>query len=230
MFIGHYALAFAAKRVAPEVSLGTTIFAAEFLDALWPLFLLMGVERVKIAPGITAFTPLDFLHYPWSHSLLAALAWATVFGATYWLVRRKLRGAWWLAALVVSHWFLDWASHRPDLPLFPGEAQRHGLGLWNSVPATLVVESALFAAGLAIYLRATRARDRTGLIALWTLVGFLIAAYLAAAFGPPPPSVEAIAYSGLLGYLTVAWGWWIDRHRMATTECYGHSAGNRPLG
>ena len=216
MFIGHYALALATKRVAPEVSLGTTIFAAQFLDALWPVFLLTGVERVKIAPGITAFTPLDFLHYPWSHSLVAALAWASAFGATYWLVRRKLQGAWWLAALVVSHWFLDWVSHRPDMPLYPGEVQRHGLGLWNSVPATLIVESTLFVAGLAIYLRATRSRDRTGVIALWAFVGLLIAAYLGAAFGPPPPSVEAIAYSGLLGYLTVAWGWWIDRHRAGT--------------
>jgi membrane-bound metal-dependent hydrolase YbcI (DUF457 family) len=213
MFIGHFALAFATKRVAPEVSLGTAFFAAEFLDALWPVFLFMGVERVRIAPGITTFTPLDFTYYPWSHSLVASLAWASAFAAVYWVVRRRLHGAWWLAALVVSHWVLDWVSHRPDMPLYPGEIQPHGLGLWNSVPATLVVESTLFVAGLAIYLRATRARDRTGVFALWALVAVLIAGYLGAAFGPPPPSVDAIAYSGLLGYLTVAWGWWIDRHR-----------------
>jgi membrane-bound metal-dependent hydrolase YbcI (DUF457 family) len=215
MFIGHFALAFAAKRVAPRISLGTTLFAAEFLDAVWPIFLLTGVERVRIAPGDTAFTPLDFVYYPWSHSLVAALAWAVAFGATYWLLRRDLKGAGWLAALVVSHWFLDWVTHRPDMPLFPGEAGLHGLGLWNSVPATLVVESAMFAAGLALYLRATRARDRTGVIALWALVALLIAAYLGAAFGPPPPNVEVIAYSGVMAYIMVAWGWWIDRHRMA---------------
>src|SRR5436853_2354396 len=108
MFIGHFGVAFAAKRVAPQVSVGTTILAACFLDALWPILLLAGIERVEIVPGITRITPLDFVYYPWSHSLVAALVWGLLFAAAYWLLRRNARNASWLGLLVVSHWVLDW--------------------------------------------------------------------------------------------------------------------------
>lgn len=213
MFLGHFGLAFAAKRVAPQVSVGTTIFAAEFLDCVWPVLVIAGAERVEIVPGITRVTPLDFVHYPWSHSLAMAIAWGAAFAATYWLLRRRARDALLLGALVVSHWLLDWIAHRPDLPLYPGDASRHGLGLWNNVPATLAVEFSLFAAGVYIYVACTRARDRTGTIAFWALVAVVVAGYLAATFGPPPPSSQAVAWSSLIGYLLVAWGWWVDRHR-----------------
>jgi membrane-bound metal-dependent hydrolase YbcI (DUF457 family) len=215
MFLGHFGLAFAAKKVAPRVSLGTTIFAAEFLDALWPVLVLTGIETVEIAPGITRVTPLDFVHYPWSHSLLMALLWGVLFAATYWLLKRDRQGALWLGALVVSHWVLDWVVHRPDLPLYPGDANRHGLGVWNSLPASVVIELAMLAAGIAIYLRATRARDRIGTYALWALAAFLVVAYGAAVFGPAPPSAQAVAASALAAYLMMAWGWWVDRHRDA---------------
>ena len=213
MFIGHFGLAMATKKVAPRVSLGTTIFAAEFLDAVWPLLVFAGVERFEIVPGITKITPLDFTHYPWSHSLAMAALWGALFGFTYWLFRRRVREAVIVGALVVSHWFLDWLVHRPDLPLYPGDPDRHGLGLWNSVPVTLVLEFGLFAAGIYLFLGSSRALDRTGSIAFWLLVAVLVVSYLGAAFGPPPPSVTAVAASSLIGYLMVAWGWWIDRHR-----------------
>lgn len=213
MFIGHFALALAAKRAAPAASLGTLIFAALFLDILWPLLVLAGVERVKIAPGDTAFTPLAFTHYPYSHSLLTSAAWAALFAGVYFVLRRDLRGALVVAALVVSHWVLDAASHRPDLPLYPGGEVLVGLGLWNSVAATLLIEGLLFAGGLGVYLASTQARDRSGGAGLWALVGVLLLAYLGAAFGPPPPDAATVAYSGLLGWLIVAWAYWIDRHR-----------------
>ena len=213
MFIGHFGVAFAAKRVAPEVSVGTAIFAAVFLDAVWPVLVLAGVERVAIVPGITRVVPLDFIYYPWSHSLVAATFWGAVFGAVYWLIRRNARNALWLGALVVSHWVLDWISHRPDLPLYPGEAQAHGLELWASLPATLAVEFAIYLAGAYLYVRSTRPMDRVGTVAFVALLALLASIYLASVFGPPPPSVEAVAYSGVLVYLMVAWGWWIDRHR-----------------
>ena len=215
MFIGHFGLAFAARRVAPEAPLGTSIFAAQFLDALWPVLVLAGVERVAIVPGITRMTPLDFEHYPWSHSLAMAILWGALFGGTYWLSRRRSRAALWLAALVVSHWILDWIVHRPDLPLYPGDAGRHGLGLWNSPAASLGIEFGLYAAGTYLYMSATRARDRIGAIAWWALVAFLLIAYVSSVLAPPPSSVEAVAYSALVGYLLIAWGWWIDRHREA---------------
>lgn len=215
MFIGHFGLAFAARRVAPAVSLGTTIFAAEFLDALWPLFVMAGIERVEIVPGITRMTPLDFVHYPWSHSLAMALVWSFAFGATYWLLRRNARGALVLAALVASHWLLDWMVHRPDLPLYPGDAAKYGLGLWNQPALELGMEAILFAAGIYLYVRATKARDRVGVYGFWALVAVLAIAYLAATFGPPPPSSQAVAASSLIVYVIAAWGWWIDRHREA---------------
>jgi hypothetical protein len=217
VFIGHYALAFAAKRVAPAASLGTLILAAQFLDVLWPAFVIAGIERVEITPGNTAFTPLAFVHYPYSHSLLASAVWAALFGAAYLALRHDRAGALVIAALVLSHWALDAGSHRPDLPLLPGGETLIGLGLWNSVPATLVVECALFAGGLASYVALTRARDRTGVFSFGALVVVLLLAYSGAAFGPLPPSSEAVAYSGLLGWLAAAWGYWIDRHRSVAT-------------
>ena len=213
MFIGHFAVGFAAKRAAPSVSLGTLFLACELVDLIWPVFLLAGIERVRIDPGNTAFTPLDFLSYPWTHSLVMNAAWAVLFGGLYFLFRRNWRAALVVAAVVLSHWFLDLAAHRPDLPLVPGGAV-FGFGLWNSIPATLIVESLLFAGGLAVYFGSTRAKDRIGSFGLGALIVVLVLSYLAAAFGPVPPTVDAIAWAGLAGgLLTCAWGYWIDRHR-----------------
>ena len=215
MFIGHFGLAFGAKKAAPAVSLGSLFLAGQFADLLWPTLLLLGIERVEVEPGVTAMTPLNFVSYPYSHSLLALCVWGLTAGIVYALVRRA-RGlaALTLAALVVSHWVLDVVTHRPDMPLTLNGPARLGLGLWFSIPATLAVEFVLFAAGLAVYLRATSARDRIGSIGLWTLVAFLLIIYLAAAFGPPPPSATAVAWSAQALWLLVVWGYWVDNHRM----------------
>ena len=146
MFIGHAALAFAAKPLAPRTSLALLFAAAYWLDIVWPALVLAGVEQVRIDPGNTAFTPLDFFDYPWSHSLAMALAWSVLFGLAF--IREGRSAAVILGLLVFSHWALDFVSHRPDLPLAPGSATMFGLGLWNSVPATIVIESAMFTAGV----------------------------------------------------------------------------------
>jgi membrane-bound metal-dependent hydrolase YbcI (DUF457 family) len=213
MFIGHIAVGLAAKRLAPKTSLGLLVAAPVALDLLWPVLLLAGVERVRIDPGNTAFTPLAFAYYPWSHSMLMALVWSALAGAGYWLWRRYRAGALVLAAGVFSHWVLDAVSHRPDLPLYPGGATRVGLGLWNSVPATLVVECGIFAAGVWLYARATKPTDRKGTYGFWAFVGFLAALYAMDAFGPPPPSVRAIGFAGLALWLLPLWAWWFDAHR-----------------
>jgi len=128
----------------------------------------------------------------------------------------SMRGAWWLGLAVASHWFLDLITHRPDLPLAPGLDARYGLGLWNSVAGTLAVEGSMFAAGLWLYLSATRARDRIGVWGLWGLVALLLVSYVAATFGPPPPTVTAVAIADIVGTtLTVVWAYWVDRHREA---------------
>jgi hypothetical protein len=214
MFIGHFALGFAAKKLDPCPSLGTYFLAAQLADTLWPALLLAGVEHVSIAPGDTAFTPLRFDSYPVSHSLLTLALWGSAFAGLHWAAKRNVRAAFLLWLLVLSHWFLDFATHRPDMPLVPWNARVVGLGLWSSVPATLAVETTLFAAGVWLYLRATRPRDGIGRYGAAGLVGLLLVTYLGNAFGPPPPSVSAIAWAGLLGAaLVLGLAIWVDRHR-----------------
>ena len=214
MFIGHFALGFAAKKVAPTVSLGTLFLAAQLADLVWPVLVLLGIEKVEVSPGITAFTPLDFVHYPYSHSLVGLFGWAIAFAAAYAVARRApIHAALTIAALVLSHWVLDFLTHRPDMPLTLGGSLHVGLGLWNSVPATVIVEGLLFAAGVALYMRTTQAIDTAGRWALWSLVAFLVVIYVANIFGPPPPSGAAVAWTALAMWLLVAWGYWIDAHR-----------------
>lgn len=213
MFLGHYGLAFAAKRVAPRSSLGMLTFAAQFLDELWPVLLLLGVEQVRVAPGLMAANPLDFVHYPISHSLAMAALWAVIIGSVYGAIRKYGRGGWVAGALVASHWFLDLPMHRPDLPLWPGSRVMLGFGLWNSIAATVVIELAIFIGGLALYSRGTRARDGVGRWGLWIMVALLAAIFLSGIRGAPPPSDRVVAFAALGIWLFVPWSWWVDRHR-----------------
>ena len=211
--MGHFGLGLAGKRVLPEASLGTLFLSVQFADALWPLLVLLGVEHVRVAPGILRLQNLDFDDYPLSHSLAALVAWAILFGALYWLAHRRLAAAVVLGIGVVSHWVLDVLVHRPDVPVLP-RGPYLGLGLWNSVPATLALEGGLYVGGAILYVRATRPRDRVGTVALAVLLILLAVLWLAAIFGPPPPSARGVAVSGLAGWLFVPWAYWIDRHRV----------------
>jgi len=216
MFIGHFALGFAAKRVAPRVPLWVLFTAAQWADLLWPIFLAVGIERVRIDPGNTAVTPLDFVSYPWSHSLATLLVWGILvslaYGAT---VRRDGTMAAILAPLVVSHWFLDYVTHRPDMPVYP-YGPKLGLGLWNSVVGTVTIESLMFAAGVWIYVRATRPRDGIGRWSFVALSIVLVVAYAANLVSGPPPSVTAIWTGAIAGaVILLAWSAWVDAHREA---------------
>jgi len=214
VFLGHFAIAFAAKKAAPEVSLGTLFIAGELADLLWPVFFLLGVEDFEIRPGITAVTPFEFTHYPYSHSLLALLGWAIGFAGAYAIAcGARLRVVVVLAATVLSHWILDVLTHISDMPVTIHGELRLGLGLWNSITGTLLVELLMFAAGLFLYARATRALDRTGRVALWLLAAFLVVIYIGSVFGPPPPSKIALALTGLAMWMLIAWAYWVDRHR-----------------
>jgi len=213
MFIGHFALGFAAKKVAPPVSLAVLFVACQFADLLWPVLVLLGIEQVAIEPGITAMTPLNFVSYPYSHSLLTLTLWGVTLGAVYvGATRARASTALTLALLVVSHWVLDVVTHRPDMPLAPGASPKLGLGLWNSIPATIAVEVAMFAVGLWLYLGRAAPRTRGRTIGLWTLVALLLIAYFGAAFGPPPPSVTALVWTAIAGsVLTLVGAWAVDR-------------------
>ena len=213
MFIGHFAVGFAAKKVVPKPSLGTLFLAAQFIDLLWPLLLLLGLEKVLIDPGNTVVTPLNFTQYPISHGFVSVLIWGILVGGIYFILRKDKKTAFWLGMLVLSHWILDLLTHRPDLPLIPGSDVKVGLGLWNSLPGTILIEGGLFAFGVYYYMINTKAKNRTGVWSLWALVVFLLLIYVSNLFGPPPPEAGPIAYIGLAQWLLIAWGYWIDRNR-----------------
>jgi len=215
MFIGHFGIGFGAKSIAPTVSLGTLFLAAQFIDLLWPTFLLLGIEQVRIAPGATVVTPLVFEHYPISHSLLAVLGWAVLMGCLHFFLKRNRMAALVIGLLVVSHWALDAVVHQPDLPLYPGSATLVGMNAWSSVPITLAIEGSLFAFGVWLYSRATAPNDAVGRWGLAWLVLFLIAIQVGNLLGDPPPNTAAIAWVGQLQWLLVLWGYWIDQHRRA---------------
>jgi hypothetical protein len=213
MFLGHVALGMAAKRPVPRVSLAVLILAAQFADVVWPLLVAVGVEQVAIEPGNTRITPLNFISYPYSHSLMTLVLWGIVVGYVFGWSRGR-RAVPILAALVISHWVLDVIAHRPDMPILASDRTKIGLGLWNSIPGTMLVEFGMYSIGLWIYLRSTKPLDGVGRYSFAALAAFLPVVYLANVFGPPPPTVNALwiaAFGGAM-VLTV-WAWWADRHR-----------------
>lgn len=206
MFIGHHAAALAAKRAAPRGSLGLYVAAAMLLDLIWPVLVLAGAESFQISHEKNPFLHLHFTSYPWSHSLTNAAAWSIVFGLLVLVVLKSRRVAVVAGLAVFSHWVLDWLTHVPDLPLWPG-GPNAGLGLWRCPSATIVVELLLFAGGIALY----RTMKRPKPLAFWSYVVFLLVTYIASIVGPPPPNVYAVAWSALLALVFIPWTWWADR-------------------
>lgn len=220
MFIGHFAVAFAAKPLAPRRSLGTLFLAAQFVDLVWPTLLLLGIERVVIDPSLSG-APLDFVHYPYSHSLLAVVIWGALFALACFAITHDRRGALVCGALVISHWVIDLIVHRPDLPLGFWGGPRLGFGLWNWPLAELVLELGMFAVGFAVYLRT--ASGRAAGVKPWLLAVLLVIIQIGNTFGPPPPSVEAIAWVGQAQWLLVAAAYWADRPPRGANVAMGTS-------
>jgi hypothetical protein len=219
MFIGHFALGFGAKKFAPQVSLGILFLACQLADLIWPNLVLFGIETLEIEPGATAMTPLDFVSYPYSHSLIALLLWSFVFAALYLALSRSgLKAAIVIAALVLSHWILDVLTHRPDMPITLSESPKIGAGLWNYPIIAIPFELLLFGIGVWLYHRCTAALNRKGSIGFWALVLFLLTVYVANIFGPPPPSVTAVVWPAQAMWLIIAWGFWVDHNRVKRVD------------
>ena len=218
MFVGHYAVGLAAKRFAPRTSLGILIAAPILLDLIWPILVLLGWEHVSIVDSSNPFLRLQFDSYPISHGLLAAIGWATLFASIYFGLARYLAGAIAVGVGVISHWLLDYVVHRPDLPLQAGSSRLLGLGLWNKRWATVMVELTLLAAGVALYLLQTRAKDKIGTLGFWAFVVVIAALYGAVIFGPVPPSVNKLAIGALSSLVFVGFAWWFDSHREVRHE------------
>jgi membrane-bound metal-dependent hydrolase YbcI (DUF457 family) len=219
VFIGHYAVGFASKKLAPRTSLAWFVAGATLLDLLFPLFVILGWESAHFVEGPTPFLRISLDDYPWSHSLLMAAVWSVVFALGCWAVTRTGRAALVAGLAVFSHWILDLLTHGPDLPLYPGGTARVGLGLWDSTAGTVAVEGLMFALGIWIYARMTQARDRVGRWALWGLVAFLALSYAGNLASGSEPDPTVFAWVGLvLGWGMVWWAGWIDRHRQVRGE------------
>ena len=155
MFISHYAAAFLGKKAAPRVKLGTLLFASQFLDLLWPILLLLGLEHVGIHPDSSPFTRLNLYDYLISHSMIRALLWSVIIGSIYFIKIKYQLSALVVTCAAFSHWILDFITHNPNLPVFPKVNYFVGLGLWNSTTGTIIVESLLFLTGIIFYIQST---------------------------------------------------------------------------
>lgn len=208
MFIGHYAIALASKKTDKAPPLAVMFIAVQFLDLLWPIFVLSGIEVLQIEEGNTKLTPLNFISYPYSHSLLMSVVWGLLFGLIYYLITGKRKGAVLMFGLVFSHWILDFITHRPDLPLSPFSDVKVGLGLWNFPLASSILEIGLFVAGAVLYFRSVQPPRK---IAFFSLIIFFLVIHITNIFGPPPPTEYAVAWTANLMWLFVIWAWWIEK-------------------
>jgi membrane-bound metal-dependent hydrolase YbcI (DUF457 family) len=213
MFVGHLAVGLIAKRVEPKVSLGTWMLAVMLADLLVFPLLILGIEHFDVVPGVSSNRVVgrDIVY---SHSLLMGAVWATLFAALYFLRRRYPRGAYLLFLAVLSHWLLDVLSHRPDMPLAPGAQTVLGLGLWNSVPATLIVEGGFWLLAIIIYVRATEAKKRSGVYAFWPVIALLTLMWYGNIRAGMEPNAVKAGVGGLVVFsLVVAWAYWMNRAR-----------------
>lgn len=202
MFVGHYGVSFAAKSMNRRIPLWVLFIAVQLLDVFWAPFVLLGIEKVRIVPGITASNPLDLYYMPYTHSLVAALLWSVAAFAAYGLWRGTdagLSGALLVGFAVFSPWILDFVVHRRDLPLYDNAA-KVGLGLWNRPVVAFVLEAGLLLGSMALYLRA-RSPGQRSLIAFGLL---MLGVQAAVFFGPPPPSDRGAAVMALASYAVFA--------------------------
>ena len=184
MFVGHYGVSFAAKKLDRTIPLWLLFIAVQWLDVMWAPLVLLGVERVRIVPGITASNPLDLYYMPYTHSLVG---------------RRNPVAAMVIAGAVFSHWILDFVVHRPDLPLYDNTA-KVGLGLWNVAALAFAVEAALLFAGMYVYFRMGVGRKVAMIVFGFAMLG----GHAVTFFGAPPTSDRAAAIAALTAYVAFA--------------------------
>ncbi|MCF0056848.1 metal-dependent hydrolase [Dyadobacter sp. CY356] len=220
MFLGHYGLALAAKKIAPKVSLTMLFVAVEFVDILWPFLLIFNIETVKVHPGFTEVTPFEFVHYPYTHSLFMGIVWGLIVGGCFWLFKKDTKSAVIVGLAVLSHWFLDVIVHIPDLPLTPFGDFKVGMGLWNYKMITILLESIIFFGGVYIYAKSTKAINAQGTWGLWIMTGFFLLANAYNLFGPPPEDNVMVLFVSfvVLQVIVLGLAWWVDKNRVMVGE------------
>jgi len=215
MFVGHYGPGFAAKALDKKIPLWLLFLAVQLVDVVWAILVLLGIEKVRIVPGITVTNPLDLYYMPYTHSLLAALLWSVAALLIYRYASRL--GNWFSATLVglavLSHWVLDLVVHRPDLPLYDN-TMKVGLGLWNYPVLSSALEAALLFGGMFFYYKTTRPVSRGGRYGMIIFGFVMLAVQFSVFFGPPPPSDKAVAIMALFSYVVFTLvAWWLERKR-----------------
>lgn len=220
MFVGHYGPSFGGRATA-AAPLWLYFVAAQFLDYLWGVFILLGVERMRVIEGFLPMSPFDLFYMPWTHSLVMAVVWSVVFSAiARFAFGVRNGGALVLLALVVfSHWVLDLFVHAPDLPLWPSDAApKVGLAAWRNPALTLILEFGVLFGGFALYLSATRARGGAGRVGPYALLAVLIALFAYNHYAPVPPSSGVAAASALAAYSVLALLAWLLCDRLRTPK------------
>ena len=222
MFVGHYGPSFLAKRLASDIPLWALFLAVQLLDVFWAIFVFLGLERLRIVPGITETNALDLYYMPFTHSLSAALAWAVAAAILYRAITGSGRGGALIGAAVFSHWPLDFVVHRPDLPLYDNVA-KVGLGLWDYPYLTLVLEGALLLMAMSLYLLQSRPVTRLGRWSIPFFCGVILVMQVGMLFSPPPPSDRAMAATALIAYALFAAAMaWLERGRVAEGRVSRH--------
>jgi hypothetical protein len=219
MFVGHYGPSFAIKSIQPSIRLWVLFIAVQLLDVGWSVLVMLGVEKARIVPGITASNPLDLYYMPFTHSLVAAFAWsvAAIILSRLLLGVRDWSAGLWVGAAVFSHWVLDFVVHRPDLPLYD-DAAKVGLGIWNYPIIALALEALLLFGGMIMYLKRTRPLSTLGRLGPPIFGVLMLAIQCYIFFGPPPASPVAAAVTALVSYVVfAAVAHWLDRNREDAT-------------
>lgn len=224
MFIGHFAPALAASAASPEAPrLGTLFIAAQLVDLAFFGFVIVGIEHMRIVPGITSMNPMDLYHMPFTHSLVGTAVWALAFASLVWVGLRSIPAAAWAAIVVLSHWFVDLLVHRPDLTV-AGLPPKLGLGLWDHRMVAIPLELGLTVAAFWFYMSRTRGPVGPPLILLGTMLLFQAVNW----FGPQPKEMDvSLPLTALLSYaVLIALARWVGktrRHRHAAGLAMGGS-------
>jgi len=205
MFVGHYSVAFAVKTPRNRIPLWVLFVAVQLLDFLWAPFVLLGIEKVRFVPGITATNALDLYYMPYTHSLIGALFWSAIAFATYKIGWRNIASN--SAALLVSfavfsHWLFDLIVHRPDLPIYD-DTLKVGFGLWNYKGLEFVLEIGILLFGAMLYLKCNSAIARKMRIIIFVAVLVLIQTSNTF-LRRPPSSDRAFAITALVFYTVFA--------------------------
>jgi hypothetical protein len=219
MFIGHFGVGLALKRADKTLSLGLLFIAVQLSDLIYGVTLLTGAEKISIIAGANPLTSVEYIFFPYSHSLVATLLWAGLVALIFIIAPfksslRKSKTAMVMGTAVLSHFILDAIVHNPDLDLLGNGAYKIGLGLWNYPFASYLVEALLMITGLWIYLRTTKSIAFSGKYGLPILSVILLTLNAVNTFGPPITSTEYFAITMLTVYLaTIAAAFWLDRKR-----------------